>query len=398
MSVREPAPELRAIRDLAQAAEGAEEVEDLLRRVCESVAATFAFERIAIARYDAERGEIEPLLAIGLPDELVRRLPRSLEHYPILRRALESGESVFVPDVRTDPALDEQVAESLGISSALCVPLIVGGRCLGFLGCDRGGRPYELEAGQLDLLTTVGTLAAIFLEKALAYDELRRIDELKSQFIALASHELRTPAAVIYGIAQVLFSRGDELADEQRRELRRTLFEQTARMRRLVDQLLDLSRLEADAVRIAPEPVQVRSRVEEILHTVAGDRSGDVSVNVSSDLQAIVDPNAFERIVSNLVVNAIRHGDLPITVSAEQRDRHFRLAVEDRGDGVPREFVPRLFERFSRSRGGHRHVEGAGLGLAIAQSYAHAHGGELLYADAEPRGARFELVLPRIGL
>jgi signal transduction histidine kinase len=196
----------------------------------------------------------------------------------------------------------------------------------------------------------------------------------------------------------VLFTRGDELADEQRRELRRTLFEQTVRMRRLVDQLLDLSRLEGDGVRIAPEPVEVRSRVEDILVTVAADRVGDVSVNVSPALQAVVDPNAFDRIVSNLVVNAFRHGEAPIIVSAEQRDRHFRLAVEDRGRGVPREFVPRLFERFSRSRGEQGQVEGAGLGLAIAQSYAHAHGGELLYTEAEPRGARFELVLPRIRL
>ena len=109
-----------------------------------------------------------------------------------------------------------------------------------------------------------------------------------------------------------------------------------------------------------------------------------------------MDPNAFDRIVSNLIVNATRYGAAPIEISAEQRDRHFRLRVEDHGHGVPAEFVPQLFERFTRSSSaGAARTEGAGLGLAIAKSYAQAHGGDLLYEDASPHGARFELVLPR---
>jgi signal transduction histidine kinase len=188
--------------------------------------------------------------------------------------------------------------------------------------------------------------------------------------------------------------RGEELATEQLGQLRLTLYEQTDRMRRLVDQLLDLSRLEAKGIRIDPQPLWVRPRLEEIVLTVAGDRAGDVVIEVLPELEAVVDGNAFDRIVSNLVANAVRYGDVPIRISAEQRDRHFRLVVEDRGTGVGAEFVPMLFERFtredSRQAGG-----GAGLGLSIAKAYAHAHGGDLLYADAHPHGARFELVVPR---
>jgi signal transduction histidine kinase len=105
------------------------------------------------------------------------------------------------------------------------------------------------------------------------------------------------------------------------------------------------------------------------------------------------DPKAFDRIVSNLVVNAIHYGRAPITIAARQRDHHFRLAVEDRGAGVPHEFVPHLFDRFSRGADGCG--DGSGLGLSIAKSYAQAHGGELVYQSAHPHGARFELVLPR---
>jgi len=89
----------------------------------------------------------------------------------------------------------------------------------------------------------------------------------------------------------------------------------------------------------------------------------------------------------------LRYGEAPITISAEQRDRHFRLRVEDRGRGVAPEFVPHLFERFTRGRKSAEVGGAAGLGLSIAQSYAHAHGGELVYEQAKPRGASFELVL-----
>jgi signal transduction histidine kinase len=252
---------------------------------------------------------------------------------------------------------------------------------------------------EFELLRSLGGFALLAYERksqvARERKALEEADQLKTNFIALASHELRTPAAVIHGIASTLHLRGDLLEDDQVRHLRQTLYEQTERMRRLVDQLLDLSRLEANGIRIEPQPLNVFSRVQELLGLVA-EGAKDVTVNVPVDLEALVDPNAFDRIVSNLIVNATRYGGAPIEISAEQRDRHFRLRVEDHGHGVPAEFVPQLFERFTRSgSSGRERPEGAGLGLAIAKSYAQAHGGDLLYEAASPHGACFELVLPR---
>jgi signal transduction histidine kinase len=139
--------------------------------------------------------------------------------------------------------------------------------------------------------------------------------------------------------------------------------------------------------------LNVRERIEALVQLVPAEA---VELGVPPDLEAMVDPNAFDRIVSNLIVNAARYGAAPIEITAEQRDRHFRLSVLDQGRGVPAEFVPELFERFTRSGSSRRErTEGAGLGLAIAKQYAQAHGGDLLYEDVRPHGARFELVLPR---
>jgi signal transduction histidine kinase len=136
----------------------------------------------------------------------------------------------------------------------------------------------------------------------------------------------------------------------------------------------------------------VRAVVDDVVDALARHRADDVVIDVDSELQAVLDPVAFDRALSNLVANALRHGEPPITVSAERRDRHLRVAVEDAGPGVPPELVPRLFDRFERGEEG----AGSGLGLAIAKAYAHAHGGDIVY-DNLTRGARFELVLPTNG-
>lgn len=367
----------------------------MLLRICQSIAKSFGFERTSVSRYFPEREEIEPLAFHGLRDEALARLPRSLSHYPLLERSLESGQPVLAQDVEPAPSPTPEVAEALGTRPAFAAALVTQGRCLGFLSADNRGKPLSLDVGRLDLLAAIAAVVAVFLDKELVQEELERVEGLKNQFIGFASHELREPAALIHIIAQTLYTRGDELEDEQLRELRKRLFQATDRLRRLVDQLLDLSRLEARGIRITAEPIPVRARIEELLPTAAGSRAADVTVTVSPDLKVVLDSSGFDRIVSNLIANAVRYGELPIVVSAEERDNHFRLTVEDRGPGVPAEFVPRLFDRFTRSRASGTDQRGAGLGLAIAQSYAHAHGGELFYENVDPHGARFELVLPR---
>jgi signal transduction histidine kinase len=256
-------------------------------------------------------------------------------------------------------------------------------------------------AEEVASLRTLGTLTELALDRARLFSQeqaarqaLEEADELKMNFVALAAHELRTPVAVIHGVVETVERRGHELAEEQRSDLEQMLRAQAAGLKSLVEQLLDLSKLDAHAVPIEPKRISVRRRVEEIVALSAGDRVGEVNVEVPGDLDAIVDPDAFDRILTNLVTNALRYGRAPIHVSAERENGRLRVAVEDRGEGVPSEFVPKLFDRFSRSDPSRRRAGGTGLGLAIAHSYAEALAGELRYREANPHGARFELLLP----
>jgi signal transduction histidine kinase len=263
--------------------------------------------------------------------------------------------------------------------------------------------PYAPYFGgeELALLRTLGSLTGLALDRVRLFEqehaarlELERANQVKTNFVALAAHELRTPVTTIHGFVQTLHHLGHRLQESEREELRGALERQTARMAQLVEQLLDLSRLDAEAIEINPQMLKVRERVEEIVRGAAGDRTRAVRVDVPEELEASIDPNAFDRILSNLVVNAFRYGAPPVIVSAECTDRHLRVAVEDRGTGVSPDFVPDLFERFSRSESSRATAGGTGLGLAIARSYARAHDGDLLYEAVHPHGARFRLVLP----
>lgn len=216
----------------------------------------------------------------------------------------------------------------------------------------------------------------------------------ENDFVSIASHELRTPISVVHGIAATLHARRADLDDPQVEALLGTLVQQTGRLCDLADQLLDLSRLESESETGHAERFRPRECLEELLPRVAADRLDDVWLLVDPDYELVADEVAFERVAANLIVNALHHGEAPIEVRGEKGER-FRLVVEDHGEGVPAEFVPHLFEPFSRSDESRREGSpGAGLGLSIASAYATVLDGRLEYEDAQPHGARFTLSLP----
>ncbi len=250
------------------------------------------------------------------------------------------------------------------------------------------------------LLTALGALTGLALDRARLFSQeraaretLQRADELKSQFVSLAAHELRSPVGAIYGLSETIAERRDQLAPELLEELQSSLTVQIRRLRELVEQLLDLSRLDAEAVVIRPQPVRVRERLEQIVLALSPIESVEIGLEVDPSLEAELDVDALDRIVSNLILNACRYGEPPVLVSAAKENGTLRVTVQDRGPGVPAEFVPQLFDRFARSDASAA-SPGTGLGLAIARSYARAHSGEVSYRPAAPRGAAFELVLP----
>ena len=254
---------------------------------------------------------------------------------------------------------------------------------------------------ELRLLASVAALLGIALDRVRLFEQehesriaLQRANELMTNFVALAAHELRTPVTTIHGFVQTLNHLDDRLGEDQKDELRVALEQQTARMASLVEQLLDLSRLDAEAVEVRPQQLDLRERLQDVVRVAAGARAADVQVTVDGPVEAVVDPSILDHIVTNLVTNALRYGKAPVRVRASIAGGSVHVSVEDSGPGVAQEIEETLFERFTRAGVSRDRVAGTGLGLAIARAYARAHRGDLRYERGQPTGARFVVDLP----
>jgi signal transduction histidine kinase len=340
---------------------------------------------------DRVRDAIGELMAATTPEEVAANVLPSMTSLVGARAVflLDSEDNILASHGAEPPAPPEG-PNVLRIDIPGGCLIVLAGPYAPFFGSD-----------EIELLQSLGALTGLALDRSrlfIAEREqriaLERADEMKSNFIALAAHELRTPVTSVHGVVRTLDRLGDQLSDADREELEDALRTQTERMRGLVDQLLDLSRLEAEHVPIHPVRLTVRAELEELVAASAEGRTDEIEIQIPDGLEALVDRTVFERVVSNLLTNALRHGQSPVVVTAAQSDNHFRLAVEDSGKGVPPEFIDDLFERFSRSDEARARGLGSGLGLAIARSYARAHGGDLVHAHVQPHGARFELVVP----
>ncbi len=247
----------------------------------------------------------------------------------------------------------------------------------------------------------VGQLARSFNQMA---EELAQVDRFRRDLVANASHELRTPIAVVRAVLENVVD-GLQPANE---ETMQSLLSQMERLGRLVDQLLDLSRLESGTVPIVHRAVPVKPLLDEAAHAVAL-RGQDVCVRVelSDDALAVDgDPDRLRQVITNLVDNAIRHspsgGEIRLKADAPDRKRMVTLTVEDDGAGIESDHAQRIFERFTRLDDARSSNDGgAGLGLAIVKWIVELHGGSV---HAEPvhdspthgqlRGCRMVVRLP----
>ena len=356
-------------------------VGELLMRVRD----VMSVDTAAVLMLDESTNELVARAAVGLEEEVEQgvRIPVG---GGFAGRIAAEARPIVLDDVDHADVLNPILREK-GVKSMLGVPLIASDSVIGVLHVGTL-EPRFFDFDDQELLQLVASRAAIAIEQARIHDELVRLDQMKLNFVAIASHELRTPATSVYGIAATLKHQRNKLAPEDREELEDTLWEQAVRFRTLIEQLLDLSRLDAKAIRIEPQPLGLR----ELLAGIAAETApeADVRIDVPAELEVEADRDALERIFGNLIRNAVKYGEPPVVLSVEARDRFFRVVIEDGGEGVPPEVVPRLFERFERGSVG----QGSGLGLSIARAYARAHGGDLLY-DPSGDGARFDLILPR---
>jgi signal transduction histidine kinase len=229
--------------------------------------------------------------------------------------------------------------------------------------------------------------------------DLRRLETMRRDFVANVSHELKTPLTSIAGYAETLV--GETPDGPTTRRFLEVILGNARRMHRLVDDLLDLSRIESGGWLPAPESVDVADTAAEVLENFADRaRAGGVTLQVEVPPDAaplVADPQAVRQILTNLIDNALRYTPPGGRVSiASWRDHHdTMIEVRDTGSGIPAEHLPRLFERFYRVDASRSRAEGGtGLGLAIVKHLVEAHGGICTAESALGQGTVIRIRIP----
>ena len=322
--------------------------------------------------------------------------------YPIFQGKTVEGIAVFadtLDEVEGNVAMiRQQILISGGI--ALAIALLAGYLVARALS-QRVGRleqaARKVAAGDFsnpiraDSDDELGKLAAAFDDMQ---NQLARLDRARKQFIASASHELRTPIFSLGGFLELLAD--EELDEETRRQFLDQLRGQVDRMRKLATELLDLSRLESGALELRPEPTDVGQLAREVASefTPAAQRhESPVRLELAGEpIELECDPERVAQVLRILLDNALIHTPpgTGVRVSAARRNGHVRLEVSDRGLGIKRQNMPHIFEPFFTSN---EEAQGAGLGLAIARELAERMQGRLVVRSV-PGATTFSLVLP----
>jgi len=229
---------------------------------------------------------------------------------------------------------------------------------------------------------------------------LQQLEQMRADFLAMVSHELRAPLSSIKGSAATLVQSGVTLDPAAATQFHRIIEQQADHMQELITDLLDVARIEAGSLAILPEPVEIGELIEAARRSLLSpDGGGNVQIDLPPDLPPVMaDRRRITQVLLNLLSNAVRHSPdgSPVQVSAKSVGVQVEIRVTDRGEGISAELLPRLFRKFSRSpaESGVAAAE-SGLGLAICKGLVEAHGGRIrAESDGLGSGAQFSFTLP----
>lgn len=334
----------------------------------------------ALAAAGAERPDLV-LLDIDMPE---------MDGYEVCRRLKATAELADVPVIflsALDQTADKVKAFSVGAVDFVTKPFHF----------------HEVRArieSQLELARLRGRLEQKGAELEGSLARLKEVEQLRHDLVHMAAHDMRSPIMAVGGYLELL---GEPLPDDATRlEFVERAREGVGTILRLVDAMLDLSRLEANRMPLRIQELDVRRTLDRAVATLGAFARPRIEVAVPAGAFRLrADEALLERVLANLMANALKYSDEgeQVSVRAEpHEDGWARLLVEDRGPGVPAELRPRLFEKFATAAGSGSRGRSTGLGLAFCRLAMEAQGGVIGYYDADgAAGARFWIALPVAG-
>jgi GAF domain-containing protein len=342
--------------------------------------------------------------------EYVKNLQLTPERGTATGRAVLDGQIVHIPDVLEDSEYTRWELQKLGnFRAILAVPLMREGLPIGVLGLTCS-KPRQFTDKQIELVTTFADQAVIAIENVRLFDEIQdknrqlaEASEHKSQFVSSVSHELRTPLNAIIGLTEMMVTNAARFGTEKAQEPLQRVNRAGTHLLGLINQVLDLSKIEAGKLELNRQIVQLAPLIKDVIDTagqLAEQNKNRLVVDAQENLGALtVDPMRLRQILLNLLSNAFKFtkgGEVTLRACRVANGRDWiELAVSDTGIGMTAEQQAKLFEEFTQAdRTTAQRFGGTGLGLAITRKLARMMGGDVTVASEPGKGSVFTVRLP----
>ena len=356
------------------------------------------FLRLGIAHADPAQEALLRVLDHFTPTDLS-------ESHPLIQ-VLTQGKSVIVPEI-VEGALEtlgmspERLAniKRLGPKSLVCVPLMSSGRVLGAVTFVMAASGRRYDADDLEMAEELARRAALAVDNARLYKEAQAATRARDEMLGVVAHDLRNPLNTIMMASDLVMELPADAGIGRSRKSVEMIRRAADRMNRLIQDLLDVKRIEGGRLSVEPRPESISAVVceaVEMLRPLATGAAITLSTELPGDLpQALLDPPRIHQVLSNLVGNSIKFTPPggSITVMAEALGDDVRVSVIDTGPGIPPEQISHLFGRYWQGNRNDR--RGIGLGLAISKGIVEAHKGRIWVESTPGQGSRFHFTVPR---
>ncbi len=404
------ANELAVVAQVSATAATTLDVDQLLQTVCDLTKERFKLYHAHIYLYDPERESLVLAAGAGEVGRIMRKEGRRIRmNSPrsLVARAARERRGVIVNDVTADdnflpnPLLPETRAE-------MAVPMIVGDQLIGVLDV-QSEILNRFDEEDVRIKTALAEQVAVAVQNARLYqqqvqvaEEARKLDRLKNEFLASMSHELRTPLNSIIGYAEVMLDGVDgELPDEAMEDLE-AIHESGKHLLSMINDILDLAKIEAQRLELDRQALPLDSVVEEVQRTTAilvKDKPVEIKAELPADLPPVyADHVRLRQILNNLLSNAVKftnEGYVRITAQHVPDDNAVVISVEDTGIGIAPEHINAIFEQFRQVDGSSsRRAGGTGLGLTITKRLVEMHGGRIWVESEVNKGSKFSFTMP----
>ena len=406
--------ELKALGEVGQAVSSTLDLETVLATIVSRAVQLAGMDGGSIWEYDEAREEFYVRATDRLPDELVEVLRAT----PIrkgegaLGRVAMTGEPVEIRDIEDEssyPSRLREIRNRSGHRSVLAVPLLREDHLLGALAVSRT-TPGEFAQEVIALLKTFATQSALAIQNARLYreievksKELEAASRHKSEFLANMSHELRTPLNAIIGFSEVLSERMFGEINEKQAEYIGDILQSGQHLLTLINDILDLSKIEAGRMELELSDFDLGSTIENTLVLVRerAQRRGITLARTIDDRLGIIraDERKVKQVLLNLLSNALKFTPEGgrIDVQGAAHDGSAEISVTDTGVGIAPEDQETVFEEFRQVGTAYKKVEGTGLGLAISRKFIELHGGKIWVTSKVGSGSTFSFTLPLQG-